>query len=430
MKHLKNQLKLKISNNPLLKGLLIVGSGTTISQGMLVITAPIITKLFTPSEFGVYAVFTSISSIMVVAASLRYELAIPLPTEKKKAVNIMALCFFLTNFSGLVFLFLLLFFHKDLFSIFHLESINNYFLLLIAAFFVSSMYQMLNYWAIRERDYIIITKTRILMNVSNSGLKIIMGLIKTGVFGLIFGEICSQVVGTFTIFKKIWKTEKQIITQNVSLANMREVAEEYLHFPLYSFPAAVLNVVSLQIPVFMLSFRFGLQTVGWFSLSSTVLILPGSLIANSLGQVYFGEISNNIREKKGDLFFLYQSTTKKLLQIGIFLIGIPAIIAPIFFPVLFGEVWREAGWYCYPLAIMVIASFCTSATSNLNTYGFNNWQFVWDITRVIFVGLGFLLAIYCNFSALMTLTVYGLILTIMYITLYRLNVSAIKKLMA
>jgi len=77
-----------IVNNPLYRGVLVLGSGTAVAQLIGIVTAPIITRLYTPSDMGVLAVYSSILAIFGVGATLRYEFAYALPRENEDAINL------------------------------------------------------------------------------------------------------------------------------------------------------------------------------------------------------------------------------------------------------------------------------------------------------------------------------------------------------
>ena len=60
------------------KNTMIVSAGTAFAQGMGIIFSPIITRIYTPEEYGLLAVFSSITALLVVFSSLRYQVAIPI----------------------------------------------------------------------------------------------------------------------------------------------------------------------------------------------------------------------------------------------------------------------------------------------------------------------------------------------------------------
>ena len=70
--------------------------GTVFSQLIPIGLSPVLTRLFSPTEFGVLALFVSISKIISVFITGRYEPAIVLPKEDRDGVNLMGAAFFLS----------------------------------------------------------------------------------------------------------------------------------------------------------------------------------------------------------------------------------------------------------------------------------------------------------------------------------------------
>ena len=78
---------------------------------------------------------------------------------------------------------------------FHFEFMKTYYWLFCIGFFGISAYNILTYFAIRSKDYIKITHTKISQSVSGSVSKIILGILSFGSFGLICGEIIGRMAG-------------------------------------------------------------------------------------------------------------------------------------------------------------------------------------------------------------------------------------------
>ena len=176
----------------------------------------------------------------------------------------------------------------------------------------------------------------------------------------------------------------------------------------------------------MLLALYNSEVVGYYALANMLVVLPGSLISGSMGQAYIGEASKMVRERSRELRSLYVRTLKHLFVVGVPLIGIPALCAPFIVPFIFGAAWAEAGWYCWPLAVMVIAKFVVSPTDHLQLYGYNHWTLMWDVTRVIVVISAFYLSYMFKLTIIMTLMTYALGMFGMYIVAVALNLKAIK----
>jgi len=423
-KVIKAKIFSRISTDPLLKGIVIIGSGSVITQILGILFVPILTRLYPPAIYGTLAVFGSLLSILIVVASFKYELTIPLPEKDDDAEYLLILSFFITCVLTII-LFVILMVSGDLLSqVFHFEFIAPYYWLFCIGFFGSSLYQMLTYWALRSKDYITITKTRIARGIGGSVSKIILGMLSFGSLGLISGEIIGSMVGISslgrTIIPRMWRS-----IHVLDFHKLKSLAVRFKKFPKFSMPAGFINEISLSAPTLLISMMFGLEVVGLYSLSYSMLVLPVSLISNSLGQVYFGEISELFRNKSDKILTLYQETTKKLFMFGAPIILIGAIIFPFLFPIVFGSAWKDAGMFSLPLSILVISNFVVASTDRLELYGYNHWELYWNISRTILVLFGFYIAYWFNFSPVATILVYSLIMTAMYAICYGLNIKAI-----
>ena len=103
-----------------------LSTGTIIAQALGILAAPILSRLFAPEAFGVLGLFTAISGIIGAMVCLRYDLAIMLPRQDKKAVNLFAgsllsaalisfLCAVLIGIAG-----------QHLLNIFNVEQLKEY----------------------------------------------------------------------------------------------------------------------------------------------------------------------------------------------------------------------------------------------------------------------------------------------------------------
>jgi O-antigen/teichoic acid export membrane protein len=146
------ELKTRIFSDTLAKGILIIASGTVIAQVIGIITTPIISRLYSPADFGVLGLFTATLSILALAGGFRYELALPLPEDDKDAANLFVFFLVLLSVTSLCFLILFFLFGNVILSFFHIETLEPYVFLFIIGFFGVSLYGALTYWVTRRRD--------------------------------------------------------------------------------------------------------------------------------------------------------------------------------------------------------------------------------------------------------------------------------------
>src|ERR1039457_5723029 len=143
---------LPLRTNELIRNVFTLTSGITIAQMIPILLQPLLKRLFTPAEFGAYAIFLSIIEINISIGTLRYEIAIVLPRKDKQAANVFGLSVIISLvINVLVFVVILVFPH----AIANLVNFPAqfiywlYFIPLVTLLFCLS--QSINYWLIRKK---------------------------------------------------------------------------------------------------------------------------------------------------------------------------------------------------------------------------------------------------------------------------------------
>ncbi len=419
----------KIFNNSLWKGVFILGIGSIFATMLGVLSIPIITRLYTPSDLGLLGVFSAILAIGMTFVSLRYEFAIPVPKETKKAENLFILCILLVFLSSSVLLLILIILGNYILKVFNLQAIYPFIWLIPIGFLGTGIYQVFNYWAIRIRDYGSITYTRINQSICGNLSKILFGIIGLGSLGLLLGEIILNITGVGTFVQKVHLTNKNSF-KSISFSELKSIAYEYRDFPIFSAPATLIYTTSVQFPIFFLSLHYGIEEVGWYTIAYQALTLPAAFIGNSIAQAFYGEAAKQMNDNPHALKSLYITTVKKLTSISLPIISSVALLAPFLFPIIFGEVWLTAGIYTIPLSLVAISEFIMVPTNKLAIYGYNNWQLFFHIFRFSLILFGFYFSYLLNLNILTTLFIYGIIVAVSYIVLFYLNLLAIHKLIS
>jgi len=203
MKKLFLNLKNKLLNNDFNKNVLILSGGTVVAQTLTIFISPILTRLYSPEDFGTYAIFLSIVSIVLVISCGRYELAIMLPEKDEDAINVAALAFIINTTVSLLFFFLILIFKDPILNLLKADSLSFWIYLAPLTIFFIGLFYILNYTNNRFKLYKDISKATIMRSIVNASMLLLMGVLKTGFSGLISGQIISQIVANTKLFYNI-----------------------------------------------------------------------------------------------------------------------------------------------------------------------------------------------------------------------------------
>ncbi|RLB77730.1 MAG: lipopolysaccharide biosynthesis protein, partial [Deltaproteobacteria bacterium] len=175
-------------------------AGSVFAQGLGVLVAPIVARLFAPEAFGVAALFVSITSIIGVMACLRYELSIMLPKTDEEAANLLGGSLFfvliITSISTLI-----IFFAGDaIANLLNSPKLKKYLWLIPVSVFVSGTFLALNYWNSRTKHFGRLSIARVISSVVTQTTKLGAGLAGFVSSGVLIGTgILGQIVSTFVL---------------------------------------------------------------------------------------------------------------------------------------------------------------------------------------------------------------------------------------
>ncbi|MCU7937762.1 MAG: oligosaccharide flippase family protein [gamma proteobacterium symbiont of Bathyaustriella thionipta] len=388
-------------------------SGAAIGQLAVFLILPLLTRLYTPEEFGVLAVFASILGIMGPVSGFRYELAIPLVRTDSGAANIAVTAVICVLSSMILISFFIMFFGKQIPLWVRTPSVEPYLWLLPLGVGLTGLYQVFNYWAIRRSNFNCIARTKIQQGVGTAIAQMGLGFTSFGPLGLIVGHIIGQSSGLFALilgaYHDIVKLKSRICWRRFIYFTWR-----YRRFPQYTTWAALANSASTMLPLMLFAVLFSTEVAGAYLLAQRFIQVPLNLISNAVGQVFHAKAAK--LKYTEELEHLVVNTFSKLFRLLVVPLIIIGYFAPEIFMYIFGENWRSAGVYAQLMVPWLILQVCVSSISQVVTIlekqaGLFVSQLVFLIFRVsVFMVAGFL-----EFGATATVASFTLVSALLYI---------------
>lgn len=332
---------------------------TAIGQVLVLSITPLLTRLYTPSDFGVMAVFVAITSMILVVSSGRYEFSIPLPVLERDA-RLLLFGSLLINFVFFLTCFLIVaLFSSGISTLVGVDSFSSFAWLIPLTVLFSGAYKAYNYLSVRQQNYQRIAKTKVIQSFSSVVVQVFGGLISQGPSGLLIGQMLGQAAGTFQLAKSTSVYDYAI--SKVRYLRLLLLLKRYRRFPLYDAPAAFIDTLSTQLPNLVLATLFGPVVAGSYMLAERALSMPANLVGQAFGQVLFGTVNAQKSEGK-----FYSTTLRAVMLLG-GLAVFPTIIfffyaSPIF-SVVFGDTWTLAGDYASWMIVGVAFQFVYSPLS-------------------------------------------------------------------
>jgi O-antigen/teichoic acid export membrane protein len=196
------------------------------------------------------------------------------------------------------------------------------------------------------------------IQASSSGVfQVGLGLLGAREIGLIIGTLAGQVASVSVLTRTL-----KLRAPKVRLKQIFAEAVRYRHFPFFSLPADFINAVANQLPLFILTAKFGMEVGGFFGLTQRVLGLPVNLLAGSIADVFKNAAAAEFK-RSGNCRRIYLKTFGALFFASILPFSFFAVFAPWLFSVVFGHEWAEAGEYARILALFYFFRFTASPLS-------------------------------------------------------------------
>ncbi|KMT62109.1 oligosaccharide flippase family protein [Paenilisteria newyorkensis] len=396
-------------------------SGNALAQLLMIAFAPIIARLYTAAEFGIYAAYVTVITITVKVASLGLEKAIPLERNRTRAKKLTYINQYLAILISLVILLVYL-----VFGVSVLNGVGIYpalweAILLSMGIAMTSLIQIYNYENMNREQYRTLAMTRALQNGFTGFAQI--GFAFSGVMkgtGLLVGDVIGKAISVGILAR----VSKQDVKVRMTWRDTAELLRKYKDFMIFSMPAGLINTLSLQLPLLLVLAVFGANDSGQYAFVQRVIIVPISVLAMTLAQFFYSVAAKEMAANPAKVYALYMSLTKKLAWYLTVPFCIFAFFAPSIFHVLFGEEWVVAGQLTQVLGAMFLTQMICSATSQiLYLLERQKLQMVLESVK-----LGFVVVIFSVLKSdfLQTMLVYGGVIAVFNLCLWWIGKEILK----
>ncbi len=380
-------------------------SGSLIGQLILFAFIPVLSRLYSEELFGILFIFTSLTSILKIIASLRFELSIVLPEKDEHAVNLLVIAVIINILINLMFFFLIFFFYDVFSTVSGENTIGKLIYFVPLSSFFLGFFEIMSYWnnrkeAYKKISYGKISKSAVIVG-SQTGLKYYSYSGNGLIAGVLTGQAFSAFLLFFISFKSISKNLKY-----VSIKKIFALVRKYKDVPLFNTLLSGLNTLSNQIPFLLLGKYFGLEIVAFYGMAGKVIMTPTGMVAQSIGQVFY-KTATDIKNSGGNLYNFVKKTYLNLAK----LIIIPLIIifiSTFFFGFLFGKNWEKAGIYAAVMLPWISIAFLNRPVAWIITI-LNKQRVVtvFDFSLLILRFLSIYVSYKLLFSGLFAVTMYS-----------------------
>jgi O-antigen/teichoic acid export membrane protein len=316
-------------------------SGNVLGQGIVLLIYPILTRMYLKSDFGVFATFASVCSLLTIVGTGRYEESLMIAKNRKETVNLLGFSLkWLFVFSIALFIVLALF-REPVLSLFKQDDIAVFWYYIPLTVFAGGLLSLLNNLALREKKFKTIAGSNVARNSVNSFSRLLSGALSFTGQGLALSNVLALIASIFS-----YSSLKKYIQLAIhgKWTDEKTAALQHKDFPIFNLSRNFISSLSINLPFLYLISTFGSDKLGLFSMAFLVINTPVSLFTNSLFSAFFENITSLVREEKPVLPLL-KSYWKNLCIYLLPCFVLAFFIAMPFFSIVFGAPWKESGIY-------------------------------------------------------------------------------------
>lgn len=402
----------RINNSPFVKNVLTLAGGTGFAQAISIFTAPIVTRIYTPSDYGILGLYMMVTGIVGSFATMQYHNVVIIEKDEDDAKYAMELIISLGAILTLFTFLLLIFIKKYIAVLLNSPQLENWLLLVPISIFINTWSIAFMSWANRTQSFKLMSKNRIIAALLVPLVSIGLGLLIKGPTGLIMGLLFGQTLAALLLSNFFFR--KQGFRFTYSKSGIIETAKKHKNFPKFSLPSEFINNFVNQIPIIMLGKYFGSSSVGHFNLSNRMLGMPTGLLSGSVSEVFRQRASEDYKNT-GSCEKIFLKTLKTLFLISIVPFAIIFFFGPQIFAVVFGKQWVEAGIFSQIMAPLFLLKFAISPLTYV-MYITNNQKISLVMDSILLLSLVIMYIIFSmfNVSVILFLALYSGIYCILY----------------
>lgn len=380
--------------------------GSLIAQSIPIFITPVLSRIYTPEEFGYYAHYLSLVSIVSVIMCFRVESVIMLPKIKIHSFILFKLSLLIATSIGCIFLIFTLFAGY----IFEIEF-NFFFIIILSSWLIASHEASRSYLNKRS-DYRRIATNRIFQSLSAAGFQIVFRHLFTS-SGLIVGQFVGQTLSAIHLIAASKNDYQLFSITKVEWLKAISLTKRYINIIKFGIPALITSRMAQESFIILIIYYYGDHTAGILLVLLRIIMLPSSIMGTNLGEVLYQTVTEI--EKK-DCYFFIRRFIVVLIGASVFIFTIAYFLLSNFLLTFLGNQWENALQYLpfiLPVSAMAfVFSPLTVLYNYFDTQKFNLlYQALWLLSNI----LVFIISDYLMLSVSDLLLIYSVKQVLLYL---------------
>lgn len=389
-----SELVRRLVRHSFLRQVAAVMTGTIVAHGINIAFAPVLSRIFSPADFGVLGIFNFAISILGPLAVLNYPLAIVLAPSEDDAVELVRMSVGI-SVAASVALGVAVAGEAQFAPNMQLGPIQPYLYLLPIGLLTIGLMQAAQQWVQRKQQFGLLARAMAVQAAGANLSKVVLGwFVLPGAAALIVVGALAPVLVAVVVAVAALSAGKRATGFAVPpmLQRWGQLAREYWRLPFLRTPQTVISALAMGLPVILLAELDGVSAAGQYTLAMQVLMLPSLVVGSSVASVFYPRFAEALRS--GGAPKLLRAATAGMAIMGVVPHGLVVLFGPELFRIAFGDDWHLGGQLAQWLSIWLFFWFCARPSMNaIAVLRLERFLLTWEVTstlvRLVALPVGF-----------------------------------------
>lgn len=360
-------------------------SGTAAAQVANLFSYPFLARIYSPKEFGLFAIFLAVSAVPTAIACGRFDLAVP-TAPKAGRFAILWLCLIISAGMGVVSTI-----GGALYWVVLAPEPNALLPILLGmCVFLTGFCAAATLYLMRHDHYRVSSFSVLVRTGFAVAIQLALGLIRPTASSLILGFVLGIAAQALLLGWAIWAG---VPPGKPRAGPMRAMARRFKRQVMVDIPSTMIAAVSNNLLTFILSALYGQAVVGLYAIGNRIAAMPLQLFNDSLSQVFFQKAAR-ARQERGHFWneMKFNLLTSGIMSLAV-LVGIWLFARP-FITLYLGTKWEGTADILLILAPMLaVRSLCMSVATTVFVLQKAHWLLFHNVAGVAVLGLAYLAAV-------------------------------------
>lgn len=351
-------------------------SGNVAAQAIALLAYLLLTRLFTPEDFGKFNIFYSYIEVLIILSTLKYELAVVAAKEDREAAAVARHAMRLNARISILLLAVITLLYLLGWLPVKLQTIGYISLLIPFLVFFSGTNRVYEMLFNRFRQFHQSALSQLVNASSGALFKTLFGLTgRMATLGLPLGTVLGQLCGNINYRLRLRRLPLPPTTRQEE----RLAARRHLDFARYTAPKDWVNSFSANLPFLWLAMYFDDAAIGLFGLALTFTFRPANIITTAFENVFFVRVADKVNRRQP----IMNDINRFLLLLNAAAIPLMVVayhIARPLFGFVFGAEWADCGDYVRLLLPWMWVMLSTNSLMFMaSVFGRQKYEFLFSL---------------------------------------------------